>query len=170
MPGLSKTLYCPQIAPKPRHDQMGAVRLFGYFGRSMPPRTMHVNHRHSFVNRSRAALVVFSGGQGLHRLPGLGPGNVCPSKPSALDYGQRHRVESDCREPVAANPGATVPDWGINWPRPPAGSGPARPRYRHSADRVPRHRDAGQWACPTPSCRAQPAVLTFAAAWPTAAA
>ena len=77
-------------------------------------RPHHVNHvlHGFFVNRSpRRAGGVFWRTR-LHRLPGLGVTTLCPGRETiGFDYGQRHRIELDGRDPIARPLSQLRPDW-----------------------------------------------------------
>ena len=59
----------------------------------------------------RAALVVFSGGQDSTACLAWALSRFSRVETIGFDYGQRHRVEMDCREPVRQAVSQAFPDW-----------------------------------------------------------
>ena len=63
------------------------------------------------MNDTSSALVLFSGGQDFHHLPGLGAFPLRARRDDRICLGQRHAVEMDVREPVRRRIAGLSADW-----------------------------------------------------------
>src|SRR6218665_795925 len=63
------------------------------------------------ANQGRKALVLFSGGQDSTACLAWALARYAEVETIGFDYGQRHRIELDCRQVVRRELAAQFPDW-----------------------------------------------------------
>src|SRR5438094_7815384 len=68
--------------------------------------------RTSQITQPEAALVLFSGGQDSTTCLGWALARFAAVETIGFDYGQRHRIELDCRERILARLRREFPAWG----------------------------------------------------------
>src|SRR5579863_4045635 len=66
----------------------------------------------SQVSQAEAALVLFSGGQDSTTCLAWALARFAAVETIGFDYGQRHRVELDCRERIVVRLRREFPEWG----------------------------------------------------------
>jgi 7-cyano-7-deazaguanine synthase len=71
----------------------------------------YYNSAMTHTTRAESALVLFSGGQDSATCLAWALDRFVAVETIGFDYGQRHRVELDCRVRIMARLGAEFPDW-----------------------------------------------------------